>query len=54
MCDTYDAMTSDRPYRKALSHEIAIQEISDHSGTQFDPEVAAAFIAMCNEGRLPH
>jgi HD-GYP domain-containing protein (c-di-GMP phosphodiesterase class II) len=53
VCDTYDAMTSDRPYRKALSHEIAIQEITDHSGTQFDPEVAAAFISMCNEGRLP-
>lgn len=54
VCDTYDAMTSDRPYRKALSHEIAIQEIKDHSGSQFDPEVAQAFIDMCNEGRLPH
>lgn len=53
VCDTYDAMTSDRPYRKALSHEIAIQEIHDHSGTQFDPEVAEAFIAIYNEGRLP-
>jgi HD-GYP domain-containing protein (c-di-GMP phosphodiesterase class II) len=53
VCDTYDAMTSDRPYRKALSHEIATQEIQDHSGTQFDPEVATAFIAMCEEGRLP-
>ncbi len=53
VCDTYDAMTSDRPYRKALSHEIAIQEIQDHSGTQFDPEVATAFITICNEGRLP-
>ena len=53
VCDTYDAMTSDRPYRKALSHEIAIQEIKDHSGTQFDPQVAAAFIDLCNEGRLP-
>ncbi len=53
VCDTYDAMTSDRPYRKALSHEIAIQEIHDHSGTQFDPEVARAFINICNEGRLP-
>jgi len=52
VCDTYDAMTSDRPYRKALSHEIAIQEISDHSGAQFDPVVAAAFIEICNEGRL--
>jgi putative nucleotidyltransferase with HDIG domain len=53
VCDTYDAMTSDRPYRKALSHEIAIQEIEDHSGKQFCPDVAAAFIAMCNEGHLP-
>jgi len=54
VCDTYDAMTSDRPYRKALSHEIAIQEIRDHSGAQFDPEVAAAFIRLCDEGRLPN
>ena len=53
VCDTYDAMTSDRPYRKALSHEIAIQEILDHAGAQFDPEVAKAFITLCNEGRLP-
>jgi putative nucleotidyltransferase with HDIG domain len=53
VCDTYDAMTSDRPYRKALPHEIAIQEITDHSGSQFDPEVAAAFIELCSEGQLP-
>jgi HD-GYP domain-containing protein (c-di-GMP phosphodiesterase class II) len=53
VCDTYDAMTSDRPYRDALSHELAIQEIHDHAGTQFDPEVATAFIAICDEGRLP-
>ena len=53
VCDTYDAMTSDRPYRKALSHEIAIKEIGDHAGSQFDPQVAAAFIEMCSEGRLP-
>ncbi|MBN2714753.1 MAG: HD domain-containing protein [Deltaproteobacteria bacterium] len=37
--DTYDAMTSDRPYRKALSHEIACREISDMKGTQFDPDI---------------
>lgn len=54
VCDTYDAMTSDRPYRKALSHAIAVQEIKDHSGSQFDPEVAAAFISLCDEGRLPN
>jgi putative nucleotidyltransferase with HDIG domain len=53
VCDTYDAMTSDRPYRKALPMEVAIQEIRDHSGRQFDPEVAAAFIDMYAEGQLP-
>lgn len=53
ICDTYDAMTSDRPYRKALSHEIAVQEIRDHAGRQFDPEMAEAFIALCADGQLP-
>ncbi|TLM68428.1 MAG: HD domain-containing protein [Deltaproteobacteria bacterium] len=53
ICDTYDAMTSDRPYRKALPREIALQEIHDHAGRQFDPEMAAAFIGMCNDGQLP-
>ena len=53
VCDTYDAMTSDRPYRRALPMEVAIQEIRDHSGRQFDPDVAAAFISMCAEGQLP-
>lgn len=54
VCDTYDAMTSDRPYRKALPHEVAIKEILDHSGRQFDPEVAAAFISMSAENQLPY
>lgn len=49
VADTYDAMTSDRPYRKALAHDIAIQEIADNAGAQFDPEVARAFIAMFQE-----
>ena len=41
--DTYDAMTSDRPYRKGLDHEIAMNEINRCSGTQFDPEVVKYF-----------
>jgi putative nucleotidyltransferase with HDIG domain len=41
--DTYDAMTSDRPYRKALTHEIACAEIEKMSGTQFDPRVVEAW-----------
>lgn len=53
VADTYDAMTSDRPYRKALPHAIAIREIAEHAGTQFDPLVAQAFIAMFKSGELP-
>lgn len=53
VADTYDAMTSDRPYRKALSHEVALQEIIDHAGSQFDPEVARAFVELCKDGRSP-
>jgi putative nucleotidyltransferase with HDIG domain len=43
VADTYDAMTSDRAYRRALPHEAAVNEIERCSGTQFDPEVAATF-----------
>lgn len=43
VADTYDAMTSDRAYRRALPHEAAVNEIERCSGTQFDPELAAAF-----------
>ena len=44
--DTFDAMTSDRPYRAALSIEIAREEISRFSGRQFDPKVARAFLGI--------
>jgi len=43
VADTFDAMTTDRPYRKAMSREEAIQEIEGQSGTQFDAEVVKAF-----------
>ncbi|PID28215.1 MAG: two-component system response regulator [Candidatus Cloacimonadota bacterium] len=43
IADTYDAMTSDRPYRKALSHDIAVKEINRGRGTQFDPDTVDAF-----------
>lgn len=46
LADTYDAMTSTRPYRTALSHEIAISEIEKCSGTQFDPTLAKLFISL--------
>ena len=43
--DTLDAMTSDRPYRKGLSFEVAREEILRMAGTQFDPVAVEAFIA---------
>ncbi len=44
VADTYDAMTSTRPYRKALEHHIAVEEIIRCSGKQFDPKVVEAFL----------
>jgi putative nucleotidyltransferase with HDIG domain len=43
VADTYDAMTSSRAYRKALSHEVTMNEIRRCAGSQFDPQVVAAF-----------
>jgi len=43
VADTYDAMTSDRAYRRALPHEVTVNEITRCSGTQFDPTVAREF-----------
>ena len=48
VCDTFDAMTSDRPYRRALPFEATVEEIERHAGTQFDPQVVAAFVGMCD------
>ena len=44
VADAFDAMTSARPYRDALSEAYAINEIRDHAGSQFDPAVVAAFM----------
>ncbi|HEY6080801.1 MAG TPA: HD domain-containing phosphohydrolase [Polyangiaceae bacterium] len=43
VADTYDAMTSDRAYRRALPHEVTVSEIERCSGTQFDPDIAGVF-----------
>jgi response regulator RpfG family c-di-GMP phosphodiesterase len=44
VADTYDAMTSNRAYRRALPHEVTVGEIERCSGTQFDPDIAGPFV----------
>jgi len=44
VADTYDAMTSDRAYRKALPHEVAIGEIQRCAKSQFDPDISSPFV----------
>jgi HD-GYP domain-containing protein (c-di-GMP phosphodiesterase class II) len=49
IADSFDAMTSDRPYRAAMPLEKALDEIRDGAGTQFDPEVAKAFLELAHD-----
>jgi ribonuclease P protein subunit RPR2 len=49
VADSFDAMTSDRPYRSAMGVERALAEIQGGAGTQFDPEVVRVFVEMIRE-----
>jgi response regulator RpfG family c-di-GMP phosphodiesterase len=51
VADTYDAMTSDRSYRKALPHDIAVAELERCSGVQFDPAIVDVFLHRIEEYR---
>jgi response regulator RpfG family c-di-GMP phosphodiesterase len=51
IADTYDAMTSDRSYRKALPHEVAVAELERCSGSQHDPALVEIFLAQILEHR---
>ncbi len=50
--DAFDAMTSDRPYRRALPVEAAIEEVDRCAGGQFDPVVARVFVGAWMEGEI--
>lgn len=52
VADTFDAMTSNRPYRKGLDPEIAIAELEKCKGSQFDPAVVDAFVRSYRAGRI--
>ncbi|MCS7202163.1 MAG: HD domain-containing protein [Dictyoglomus sp.] len=52
VADTLDAMTSDRPYRKGLSMDVAIMEIENQKGKQFDPLVVSALLSLWQKGKL--
>ena len=49
IADAYDAMTTNRVYRKAMGHDRALEEIIRNSGTQFDPEIVKVFIIWWEE-----
>jgi len=52
VADTFDAITSDRPYRERKMDEVAVQIIKDNSGTQFDPIIVSAFLLKHRKGKL--
>lgn len=49
IADAYDAMVNDRPYRPAMSHDEAVDELRRHAGTQFDPELVMIFCELFAE-----
>src|SRR5262249_49504138 len=46
VADAFDAMTSDRPYRKGMPADVAFTEVERQRGQQFDPQCAASFLAI--------
>ena len=53
IADVFDAMTTDRPYRRGLPVEYALQQIEGGAGTQFDPTLAPLFVQLVRSLALP-
>ena len=51
IADVYDALVSERPYKKPFTHEQAVQVIKDGSGTHFDPKIVDAFLTVAEDFR---
>jgi putative two-component system response regulator len=54
IADAYDAMTTDRPYRAALSDTEAMRRLQTGRGTQFDPHLLDVFLSLLEAGELQH
>ena len=52
VCDVYDALRTNRPYREAWSHEKALAYLDDRAGSEFDPEFAKPFVRMMRHWEL--
>ena len=52
IADSYDAMNSNRVYRKKLTKEDIFNEIEKNRGTQFDPKIADIFLKLIKEGKI--
>ncbi|HEV2884923.1 MAG TPA: HD domain-containing phosphohydrolase [Pyrinomonadaceae bacterium] len=52
VADTFDAMTTDRPYQQAMKFEDAVKRIESFVGTRYDQQVVAAFVEACEEGQI--
>jgi HD-GYP domain-containing protein (c-di-GMP phosphodiesterase class II) len=53
VCDAFHAMITDRPYRRAIGMQAARNEMVRHAGTQFDPDVVEALMAVIDEEGVP-
>ena len=53
VCDAFDSMTTDRPYRNGLEPAVALKELTRYSKKQFDPKIVDAFLLVWQAGKIP-